>query len=449
MSGPEAHCQPRILFERTPGIEHFVDHHDTSFYILNNSHSPTSLRLSRLADTTPLPASWQDTQEYFRAADNEKIEEVELFRDYAAVFVKRSGLSQMDFFKFESGERMTVDTGEEIGTLTAGSNADFNSHVVRFNMSGPFTIDSHYEFDMQREVLLSKWERHPVGLPRHRFLTERKEVEGRNGTRIPVTLIRKKDVQLHGRNPVSLRAYGAYGLPIEPAFRLDILPLLQRGFVVALAHVRGGSELGRQWYDDGRLMRKENTFEDFIAVAEWLIGEGYSSDPLMSATGFSAGGLLLGTVLNRRPDLFRAMVLRAPFLDPLTTMLTPDSPLASVEREEWGDPMNDSAAYDYIAKYAPYDIIPVDGKFNTSVLVTISKEDQRVSPWQVLKWVARMRGRNLGVYGVGEGGGLEGLERRNLVLRMRSGHGHDVADQGVKMEDAAVECAFLVKELGL
>ncbi|KAJ3054424.1 hypothetical protein HK097_001829, partial [Rhizophlyctis rosea] len=412
----------------------------TDFYILNNSNNPTSLRLSCLPDSTPLPATWADTTEIFGAAEDEKIEEVELFEDYAAVFLKEAGVGEVKVYQFASGNWGRVRGWVGVGCLSVGENRDYKSDVLRFEKSDPFTMSTQYEWDMRRKELRTVWEQRPVGFPQDDFVTECNEVAGWDGVRIPVTLIRAKTVKLDG-SPVLLHAYGAYGVAVEASFRLEFLPLLRRRFVIALAHVRGGSELGRNWYEDGKAMKKENSFRDFEAVAEWMIGEGYCTKERMGAVGFSAGGMLLATVLNRRPDLFRAIILRAPFLDPLTAMLNPSSSLSIVERSEWGDPISSPSAYDYISNYAPYDTIPHNAPFNTSILITMSADDQRVSVLAVLKWVARMRERNREIYGM-DGG-------RKLLCKIGEGYGHWEGDPGRRLEGMALECAFLCRELGL
>ncbi|OZJ02303.1 hypothetical protein BZG36_05197, partial [Bifiguratus adelaidae] len=251
-------------------------------------------------------------------------------------------------------------------------------------------------------------------------------------------------------NPVLMRSYGAYGVPTEVDFRVENFPLLERGWIIALPHVRGGSELGRRWYNGGKLLKKKTSMTDFISVAEWLVKTGLTSPRYLSAMGTSAGGLLVGASGCMRPDLFRALVLRVPFIDPLSAMLDPTLPLTQVEYLEWGNPQMDAAAYDYMASYAPYDIIPTVDQLPTatapSILLSGAVKDQRVNYWQILKYVARTREHLSVIY---DNGQPNDTNKPVLLAHIDENFGHfgSGSDQDGRLKESAKELAFLISRV--
>ncbi|KAG0008518.1 hypothetical protein BGZ80_003350, partial [Entomortierella chlamydospora] len=361
---------------------------------------------------------------------------------------------------------------------------DYETDSFQFTLNSPYAHEASYEYDMASRVMTAL-RVHPIHrLDRSKYTCTRINVTAKDGeAKIPVTLLHRKNMQLNGRNPTLMRAYGAYGVPTDIDFRVEHFPLLERGWIIALAHVRGGSELGTLWYHQGKLENKRNTFTDFIDVAEHLVEAGYTNPRRLTATGVSAGGLLMGAVCNMRPDLFRAMVLNVPFLDPMTAMLNPETPLTKVEYLEWGNPAESEKMYDYMASYAPYDTIPeydndtsrkdrtvrqiangssdgsdAEDSSSTTVITTAGtatylpppitarrpalmiscgERDQRVDYTQSAKFVARLRSRLEPWYGA------EGKEACVLMVDENRGHfGNGSQDDRVK--NWAREVVFLL-----
>jgi oligopeptidase B len=260
------------------------------------------------------------------------------------------------------------------------------------------------------------------------YRSERLFATAPDGTRVPVSLVYRLPLERDGRRPLLLQGYGSYGYSFDPAFSSNLLSLLDRGYVVAIAHVRGGEEMGRAWYENGKLLNKRNTFTDFIAAAEHLVGEGYTSPDRLAINGGSAGGLLMGAVTNLRPDLFKAVVAEVPFVDVVNTMLDATLPLTVIEYDEWGNP-NDPTYYEYIRAYSPYD--NVASKDYPHILVTAGLNDPRVAYWEPAKWTARLRARK--------------TDRNRLVLRTNMGAGHGGASGRYDyLREVAFKYAFLL-----
>ncbi|KAI9095967.1 prolyl oligopeptidase [Phlyctochytrium arcticum] len=419
--------------------EFHVDHHEDTFFILHN-HNRETFTLSRLPSHLAASATWSDLKDVINTTAEDKLEEMDLFRNFALVYMERQAIPHLTSFDFRNGEFTPVPLREKIATVESGSNLSYDSPVAFFSTSSPLVIRRHYQFDADNRKVTLLASQEPSGFSSDQYTVERLMIPSGN-VDVPITLIYKKGLKRDGTNPVQIQAYGAYGVSLKPHFRMELLPLLSRGFVIALAHVRGGSELGLQWYHAGRRDQKENTFADVVAVTEYLIDEGYGSPETMTGLGMSAGGLCLATVLNRRPELYRAMIFRAPFLAPLCAMLSPNEPLTASERGEWGDPITDSAAYNTIARYSPYDNIPnMDpaGRTPPSILITASQDDLRVGLWQLLKYATRMRERNPLIYGT-----KSGMSGAKLLLRIFEGQGHTIQSNDGILELGAIEAAFL------
>ncbi|RUP44284.1 prolyl oligopeptidase family-domain-containing protein, partial [Jimgerdemannia flammicorona] len=443
----------KLIERRSSGIEYYVDHHDDHFYILTNADESGNFKLVRTPDAQPGREHWQDL---IKVKSTEKIEDIDLFRSHAVVYAKREGLPVILCYDLHTlgmheialpETFCVVNPGANLTTkiystfLNERKNQEFETDTFRFSINSPFAHESTWDYNMTSQKLT------PVRVhPMHRFdatrfTCERIHVNAEGGVRIPVTLMHRKGIAMDGRNPVLMRSYGAYGQSTEPEFRVEYFPLLERGWVIALAHVRGGSELGRPWYEDGKLLRKKNTFTDFIAVAEYLVKTGVTNPDMLAATGTSAGGLLVGAMCHMRPDLFRALILRVPFVDPLSAMLNPDLPLTRVEYPEWGNPTADPIVYDYIASYAPYDNVP-EGRTRPSILVTAGLRDQRVACWHPLKFVARMRERDTAAGSGSDGSGI-------VLAKVDVDKGHFGAgrDQEQRLKESAFELAFLISQV--
>jgi oligopeptidase B len=323
---------------------------------------------------------------------------------------------------------------EQAYTVTLGDNPEFDSEYVRYNYTSLTTPNSVYDYNiLSRESKLLKRQEVIGGYDPDEYYTERLQAPASDGTMIPVSLVYKKGMVKDGNNPTLLYGYGSYGYSSDPYFNSVRLSLLDRGFVYAIAHVRGGEEMGRQWYEDCKLMNKKNTFTDFIACAEFLVKEKYTRPENLYALGGSAGGLLVGAVVNLRPDLFHGIVAAVPFVDVVTTMLDESIPLTTAEYDEWGNP-NDSAYFFYMLSYSPYDNVkPVD---YPALLVTTGLHDSQVQYWEPAKWVARMREVK------------SGSNPLYLWTNMEYGHG-GASGRFERYRETALEYAFLLDLEGI
>ncbi|KAG0336942.1 hypothetical protein BG000_006005 [Podila horticola] len=470
-----------VISPREEGVEYYVDHHDDHYYILTNANPKKNFRVMRASRGSP-KNTWVELME---ARDGEKIEDVDIFKNFMVIYAKRDALPVVSCYHFETGAVHEVPLPEQFCTIGAGVNLDYETDSFQFTLNSPYAHEATYEYDMASRVMTAL-RVHPIHrLDRSKYTCTRINVPSEDGkAQIPVTLLHHKSMQLNGRNPTLMRAYGAYGVSTDIDFRVEHFPLLERGWIIALAHVRGGSELGSLWYHQGKLMNKRNTFTDFINVAEHLVEGGYTNPRRLAASGVSAGGLLMGAVCNMRPDLFRAMIMNVPFLDPMTTMLDPEIPLTKVEYLEWGNPAESKEMYDYMANYAPYDTIPefdakkqdqlrrqrANGKAQKketsepsqdskelvlsskpasalqnpplssrrpALMITCGERDQRVDYTQSAKFVARLRSRLEPWYGV------EGKEACILMVDENRGHfGNGTQDDRVK--NWAREVVFLL-----
>ncbi|RIA82902.1 prolyl oligopeptidase [Glomus cerebriforme] len=427
----------RLIEPRSPGLEYYVDHHNGFLYILTNADNTRNFKLVRASLENYDKKNWETI---FSVKDNEKIEDIDIFRKFAVIFAKKEGLPIIFCYNFDSCEVHQIELPTKFCVVSPETNIDYDTDIVRFTCDSPFAHQSIYEYNMETRKLHSVRSNPIHNFDSTLYTCYRIYANALDGVKIPITLLHKKSLDLDNKNPLLIRSYGAYGVSIEPDFQLEHLPLLERGWIIALAHVRGGSEVGYTWYDQGRLMNKRNSITDLISVIKYLIGAGYSNPSLVASIGVSAGGLLLGAAFNMRPDLFRAIVLRVPFLDPLSSMLNSDLPLTRVEYNEWGNPLENKEAYEYLASYAPYDnISTLKSQRTCSILVTAAMKDQRVSYWHPLKWVARMRTRQ-----------PSDKNDNLLILKvdMERGHFGAETDQSNRIKDVvAFELAFLISQV--
>lgn len=375
----------RVLHPRERGHEYDVDHLGDRFYIRTNDQA-TNFRLMTTSVSTPGKSTWEEMVPH---RENVFFEGFELFQDYMVLEERRGGLVHFRVCPLNGEESHEMVFDEPAYSVSFGDNHELATPMLRFgytSMTTPMTI---YDYHMgTREKILQKQEEVLGGFNSTHYRTERIEVPVGGGVKVPVSLVYRRDGFRKGAQPLLLYGYGAYGISLDASFSSARLSLLDRGFVYALAHVRGGEELGRQWYEDGKLLKKKNSFTDFIACAEYLSKEGYGHPQRLFAMGGSAGGLLMGAVINMRPDLFKGVVAQVPFVDVLTTMLDPSIPLTTGEYDEWGDP-NIKEYYDYILSYSPYD--NVEAKAYPHLLVTSGLHDSQVQYWEPAKWVAKLR----------------------------------------------------------
>jgi oligopeptidase B len=313
----------------------------------------------------------------------------ELFKDYLALEERARGLTQIRVIPCSGGSDHYLEFEEPAYRANLGVNLEFDTTQLRFEYTSMKTPASIYDYDMAaRTKTLLKREEVLGGFNPEKYVTERLHAQAADGTIVPVSILYRKGLKKNGANPLLLYGYGSYGLSIDASFASPRLSLVDRGFVFAIAHVRGGQEMGRRWYENGKLLKKKNTFADFIACAEFLISEKFTNPQKLFAMGRSAGGLLMGAVSNLRPDLFKGIVAEVPFVDVITTMLDSSIPLTTGEYDEWGDP-NQRQYYDYMLSYSPYD--NVEKKAYPAMLITGGLHDSQVQYWEPAKWAAKLR----------------------------------------------------------
>jgi oligopeptidase B len=393
VSASEPTAEPVAIRPRSQGIEYQADHlilpGGDAWLVRSNAPGPDGRRCPNFA-VAIVPVDGDPPRTLVAHRDDATVTDVEAFAGHAVVYERTQGLERIRIVDLSTGEQHVVAQPEPVYATGAGFNAEFDNDRLRFTYtsltSPPSTVD--YELATRRRTIVKT---EPVlgGYDPSGFRSERLWATARDGTRVPISLVARSDVALDGEAPCLLYGYGAYEIPIDPTFSAARLNLLERGFVFAIAHIRGGGELGRAWYEQGRLEHKRNTFTDFIACAEHLIAEGWTAPERLVIRGGSAGGLLMGAVTNMRPDLWTAVVAEVPFVDVLTTMSDETLPLTVTEWEEWGDPVHDVAAYETIRSYSPYDnVAPVA---YPSMYVTAGLNDPRVGFWEPAKWVAKLR----------------------------------------------------------
>lgn len=375
----------KVFLLRAREHEYDVEHYQDSFYIRTNWQAKNFRLMKTPINQTDQP-HWE---EVIAHREDVFLESFELFRDYLVVEERKQGLTNIRVMPWSGEGNHYLDFGEPTYLAGVGENPDFNTPVLRFGYTSMTTPNSVFDYNMAtREKVLLKQEEVLGGFNREKYCAERVWATAKDGAQVPISLVYQKGCSKDGNNPLLLYGYGAYGACMDATFSSPRLSLLDRGFVFAIAHIRGGEELGRQWYEDGKLLQKRNTFTDFIACAEHLIKQGYTNSEKLFAMGGSAGGLLMGAILNIKPEIFKGAVAQVPFVDVITTMLDPNIPLTTGEYDEWGDP-NDKKAYAYILSYSPYD--NVEAKAYPHLLVTTGLHDSQVQYWEPAKWVAKLR----------------------------------------------------------
>jgi oligopeptidase B len=379
----------QVIEPRRQDVEYEVDHRDGEFLILTNDGGAENFKLVSAPVGSPGAEHWTEVLPYDPAV---RLRRIDVARDHIALQERAEGLTRIRMLQ-RDGTVHTIEQPEEAYTLGLGSTPDYDSPLIRYTYTSMVTPSSVYDYDVtSREALLRK--RQPVpAYDDSLYVTSRTWAPAADGTLVPVTLVSRKDRALDG-GPCLLYGYGSYEASMDPAFSGARLSLLDRGFVYAIAHIRGGGEMGRQWYEQGKLAVKGNTFSDFTAAAEHLIAEGWTSAGRIVARGGSAGGLLMGAIVNARPDLYAGIIAQVPFVDCLTTILDPSLPLTVMEWEEWGNPVESPEIYAVMKSYAPFD--NVSAQAYPRILATAGLNDPRVSYWEPAKWVQRLRERTTG-----------------------------------------------------
>jgi len=375
----------RIFNKRIRGLEYSFSHQDDRFLIRTN-YKATNFRLMECEDHTTSIENWTEVIPH-----NEEVllEAVDAFADFFVLDERKNGLPQFRIVDIKNNKQHYLKFEEDDYYAFLHVNPEYNTHTLRYGYTSLKTPKTVFDYDIVSfDKTLKKQEEVVGGYNPDDYVSERLYAESRDGTQIPVSVVYKKGFKKDGSQPLLLHGYGSYGYSIESTFRSSRLSLLDRGFAFAVAHIRGGEEMGRQWYEDGKLLNKKNTFFDFIDVADFLIKENYTSNNKIFAYGGSAGGLLMGAVVNYRPELFRGVIAAVPFVDVVTTMMDESIPLTTGEYDEWGNP-NEKEYYDYILSYSPYD--NVEKKDYPAMLVTTGLHDSQVQYWEPAKWVAKLR----------------------------------------------------------
>jgi len=374
-----------VFSPRERGLEYYIDHYEDNFYIRTNMDA-INFKLMKTGVSNTSKENWTEVIPH---RSDVLLEGFEIFKKYLVVEERAKGLTQLRIINWLNNDKHYLNFGEETYSAYISVNRDFNTDILRYGYSSLTTPSSTFDYNMTtKEKTLLKQDEVLGGFDPDNYHAERLYATASDGSSVPISLVYRKGLKKDGSNPLLLYGYGSYGISTDASFSSVRLSLLDRGFVYAIAHIRGGQEMGRLWYEDGKFFKKKNTFTDFIACAEQLIESGFTNKEKLFAIGGSAGGLLMGAIINMRPDLFKGVVAAVPFVDVVTTMLDESIPLTTGEYDEWGNP-NQKDFYEYMLSYSPYD--NVEAKNYPNLLVTTGLHDSQVQYWEPAKWVAKLR----------------------------------------------------------
>jgi oligopeptidase B len=429
-SKPEA--APVVMIARKFDLKYYPDHRGNLFYIMTND-AGINYRVVTAKVDDYAQANWKELVAYRKPV---RIEAVDLFKDHMVLRLREGGLSQLEIYDLRSDTLKShrVSFPEPAYAVFPNANAEFDTNTYRYTYQSFITPSSVYDYDLdsKKQTLLKRTEV-LGGYDPAKYKVERFFVTATDGAKVPVAMVYRKDIDPKKKNPLLLYAYGSYGSSQPDGFSFNRFSLLDRGMIFALAHIRGGGEMGKEWHEQGRMMTKKNTFTDFIDVADYLVKEGYTSKDKLAISGGSAGGLLMGAVVNMRPDLFKAVMAYVPFVDVINTMLDSSLPLTTQEYMEWGNP-NEKDAYFYMKSYDPYG--NVEKKAYPTMLVRTSLNDSQVGYWEAAKWVARLRSMK--------------TDENELLLKVNMGAGHGGASGRYdKLREDAHDYAWLLGQLGV
>ncbi|MCD6557066.1 MAG: S9 family peptidase, partial [Bacteroidales bacterium] len=375
----------RVLIPRSENHEYSVEPHGNELYVLTNYEGAENFKIVKTSLNNP---DINTAKEIVPHDQNVFIEDFDVFKNYLVINERKDGIMNLRVINLINNKSEYVSCGEDAYEIWISDNDEFDTDVLRFGYSSLTTPTSYYDFNMKTgNKILLKEKFAGTDFDKNNYEAKRLFATAPDGTKIPISLVYKKGLTLNGLNPMLIYAYGSYGYSSDDAFRSSVLSLLNRGFVYVIAHVRGGQELGRKWYENGKLFQKKNTFTDFIACTKYLQKAGYSSPEKTFAEGGSAGGLLTGAVSNMRPDLYAGIISEVPFVDVVTTMLDESIPLTTGEYDEWGDP-HEKKYYDYMLSYSPYD--NVKKQDYPAMLITAGLHDSQVQYWEPAKWTAKL-----------------------------------------------------------
>lgn len=420
----------KMFQPRERELEYSIGHYEDKFYVKTNMNAKNfQLMETPVNETTK--ENWKVVIEH---REDVMLESFMVFNNYLVIDERIKGQNQLRVIDQNTKDEHHIDFGESAFTVWFSANPEFDTDIMRIGYTSLTTPSSTYDYNMQSKGMeLLKQQEVVGGYDKEEYQSERIYATASDGVEVPISLVYKKGTKLDGSSPLLLYAYGSYGYTIDPYFSSTRLSLLDRGFVYAIAHIRGGQVMGRQWYDDGKMLKKMNTFTDFIACGTHLVNEKYTSSDKLFAMGGSAGGLLMGAVVNIQPELFKGVVAAVPFVDVVTTMLDESIPLTTGEYDEWGNP-NEKVYYDYMLSYSPYD--NVEAKEYPNMLVTTGYHDSQVQYWEPAKWVAKLR---------------ELKTDDNILLlhtNMDTGHG-GASGRFERYKEVAMEYAFIFHLMGI
>jgi len=377
----------KIFQPRVRGLEYTISHFGDSFYVVTNKDDATNFKLMKTPENATSKENWKDVITH---RDDVLLEDIDIFKDYLVVSERSNGLNKIRIMPWDGKGEYYLPFDSETYTAYTATNVDFDTDILRYGYQSLNTPSSTVDFNMKTKEKKVMKEQQVLGgkFKKENYTEERIWATATDGTKIPISVIYKKGLKKDGKNPLLLYAYGSYGASMDAYFSSTRLSLLDRGFVYAIAHIRGGEDLGRQWYEDGKLLKKKNTFTDFIDCSKFVIAQKYTSPEHLYAEGGSAGGLLMGSIVNMAPELYNGVIAQVPFVDVVTTMLDDSIPLTTGEYDEWGNP-NEKEYYDYMKSYSPYDNVKAQAYPN--MYVSTGLHDSQVQYWEPAKWVAKLR----------------------------------------------------------
>jgi oligopeptidase B len=421
----------KIISPRREGHEYSADFNNGEFYIITNKNAE-NFKIVRAPLSDPGEKNWTDFVPHNPAI---KIDGIDFFKDYAVVAEVENGLEYLRVMDMKTRRAAArIPTPEEVYTMGMSTNPEYDTPIIRYNYSSMITPNSTYEYNFKtRESEIIKQQEIPSGYDKKQYETKRLWAVARDGVKVPISIVWKKGTKLDGSAPMLLYAYGSYGYSMTPSFSTARLSLLDRGMIYAIAHIRGGSELGEKWRQDGRMFKKLNTFHDFVDSAKWLTANKYTSADRLVIQGGSAGGLLMGAVVNMSPETFKAAITQVPFVDVMNTMLDASLPLTTEEWIEWGNP-NEKKAWDYMVQYSPYDNVKAQNYPN--MLVEVSLNDSQVPYWEGAKFVAKLREMK--------------TDKNVIMLKTNMGAGHGGSSGRYdRLKEVAFDYAYALTQVGI
>jgi len=423
-------AEMRLIAPRRPEHEYSVDQWGDYFFIRTNKDAKT-FRLVRAPVSDPGEKNWEEVIPYRKDVT---LEGTDFFANHFVVYEREKGMQKMRITNLKNGTVYYIDFPEPVYTASANINRIFKTNIFRFSYQSLTRPLSIFDYNLDtKERKLIKQQEILGGYDPEKYQSERIYAKAADGVEVPISLVYRKGLKIDGTAPLHMTGYGAYGSPSQPTFSSSRLSYLDRGIIFAIAHVRGGGDMGREWYDDGKLLKKKNTFSDFIACAEHLIKEKYAGRDKITISGGSAGGLLMGAVTNMRPDLFRAVIAAVPFVDVLNTMLDPGLMYTTQEYLEWGNP-NEKVSYDYMKSYCPYTNVKAQNYPN--ILVRVGFNDPRVNYWEGTKWVCKIRGMK--------------TNGSTILLKVNMAAGHaGSSGRYERLKEAAFDYAYILSQYGL